>query len=229
MLKIFIFLLVLFPVSLFSQKVKNIKLDYKYCKDAYIWYLTDQSLRYGKTNDLNYENREYISAVVWTWDGSLGFENSLLYFDISSIPSNTQIVNAKLSLHKYDDFDKKDFDHSESYEFYVQKILSVWDENKVTWNNQPKVSDKDKFIVPDKGDYTNIDLTNFVKDWVKNPSENFGIMISCTIKETYRGIVFCSKEYQDNDLRPSLTITYKVKDNKTAKFNNSKRKEELNN
>lgn len=227
--KYFFLVFLMIPFVLFSQKTKILSFDYKNCNDVLIWNLDDQNSRFGKTNDLNFGKSEYFDALVWTWDGSYGIVNSLIYFNISSIASNAEIVSAKLSLYTFDELIKEQFSSSESYEIYIQKVISSWDEDKVTWNTRPDVNDKDKFIVPDKADFTNIDITNLVKDWIKKPSENYGIMISSTKLSTYRGIAFCSSEFPDKSLRPLLTITYKEKLNGASKDDYSAGNEKENN
>jgi len=61
---------------------------------------------------------------------------SLIRFNISSISSGTVICSAKLKLYYYDYNDSNPSGHT----LNLYKIHENWDEDIVTWNNQPSIS-----------------------------------------------------------------------------------------
>ena len=207
---VFIFLL-LVPFTLFAQKNKVITIDYKDCKDSYIQYLPRQDLIFKAANSRNFGEVKYIDVLEWTWEGYAGTAKSLLFFDLSSLSENLIIVDAKLSLYKHQERINLNFSASKSYALKIQKITSVWEENKVTWDNKPSFVADNQIFVPDRADLTDIDITIFVKEWLKNPKSNFGMMISCDDANYYKGLSFASSEYPDKGMRPKLTITYQKK------------------
>jgi len=66
-------------------------------------------------------------------------------------------------------------------------------------------------------DLENIDITKFVQDWVKNPKNNYGMMISCAYDDYYRGIYLASSEFADKNLRPKLTVKYQKNSSKAPR------------
>jgi PKD repeat protein len=57
-------------------------------------------------------------------------------------------------------------------------------------------------------DYTNLDLTQFVQNWVQTPSANYGMMLKMISSNYYNSMIFCSSSHPDSTMRPKLEICY---------------------
>ena len=137
----------------------------------------------------------------------------LIKFGLSGIPSNAQIVSAKLvvtlrSLHFFD------VGGTTIKKIYVRRLTSSWSENTATWNNQPShqiASGPPYFQVSHTdpaGKKYEVDVTDFVKNWFEGTYPNYGFML---IGDTQTGaVVLWAREASVADNRPRLVITYKI-------------------
>lgn len=135
---------------------------------------------------------------------------TLIKFDLSSVPEDAEIIDATLQLY-YTDY--KDNDPS-GHEFFVYKNLVDWSEDTVTWNTQPSNSTEETTfaIVPSTVDsWMSWNVTKDVIDFISGETDNFGWKL---IDESYSTDVdipllyFNSKENDDN--QPVLEITYQL-------------------
>ncbi len=170
--------------------------------DAVIWNL-DPNVNRGAYND--------ISAIAWTNGGAFTNMRSLIKFDLTSIPIDEEIDQAKLFLYGYL---SKANGTSESLSganyTLLCPITSGWDEMSVTWNTQPTF-DKNRAILLDScntiTDYE-IDVTEHIQDIVNGTYENNGWMLILETEETYRRMIFASSDYELEEKRPKLVISY---------------------
>lgn len=134
-------------------------------------------------------------------------ERFLIRFDLSGLPKGVQITGAKLSLYCMafvgDDSGNKDLVYG--------KITEPWDENKVTFANQPKTSSEDSASTgwPFDQKWQDVDITQIVRQWVDGSAPNYGIL-GYGINE--KGTCYASFTSSDSSLarfRPKLTISYK--------------------
>lgn len=203
----------LFTFFGYSQVTLTLRPDSLEGKDAVIWYLSDQAGTHGPTNDINYGNERSFLAHEWTWSGSEGTRRSLIDFDLSQIPANATITDAKLSLYAFPQ--SPDGGHSTlsgSNECRIQQITSTWNEDDVTWNTAPSVTSVNEVVLAaslvDDQDYLDIDVTAMIQEQYANPTANFGFMISMITQENYRAMIFGSSDNLDSTLHPKLVITY---------------------
>src|SRR5436190_12006391 len=87
-------LVILFVSNGFSQTTVTIQPNVALGKDAMVQWRTNTAYA-----DTNYGWLPSYEAVAWTWSGKSGVVRSLLQFDLSSIPANVMITDAKLSLY----------------------------------------------------------------------------------------------------------------------------------
>jgi|GEM_PF-2506978 len=160
---------------------------------------------------------EYMWAASWTWNGgNEGIMRALIEFDLSMIPQNALISNARLSL-----FGKKSppDQHSifETYgtynNAYLKRITSFWSEEEVTWANQPSTTDLNQVelepsVYPNQN-YMDIDVKLLVQDIVADPSSGFGFMLQLKEENVYRMMAFSTSDHYDSQQRPKLVISYK--------------------
>ena len=171
-------------------------------------------------NDLNTNigNHIHLLASAWTVSGSPGVRRGLLQFDLSGIPAGASIVEAKLSLyHSSMQPNEGHTDRSGSNDWVIQRITSNWDEQTVTWNNQPNSTTQNQILLPgctgcwpvySTSDYLNINVDTIVQYWVDNPSENFGFIMKLQTEQFYRAMKFASSDHPDASLHPKLEVTY---------------------
>ncbi|MFZ4631863.1 MAG: trypsin-like peptidase domain-containing protein [Patescibacteria group bacterium] len=88
------------------------------------------------------------------------------------------------------------WDDDDNYVLY--KVTSSWNENSVTWNSQPTYSSTGiKAQVVSQGVYKyEFDVTSIVKEWLSNPSTNYGFVIRKEVENTslasHKGLFACA-------------------------------------
>jgi len=184
-------------------------------KDAFIWNLTNQRGRFGPTRITNYGKVKQFIAHEWTWDGSVGTRKSLIDFDFSSLPTGANVISARLSLYSYPN--SADGGHASltgSNESLLQRITSAWEEDLVTWNNQPSATTQNQVKLSRSTafdeDYLDINVTNLVKDMLSNPANAHGFMLSMQTQRHYRRLIFASSDHPDPTKHPKLVIVYSL-------------------
>jgi hypothetical protein len=160
--------------------------------------------------DQNFGDLANLNLFSWTNNGNITTSRILIGFDFSEISTNTSIDSAKLSLFwsTYNDLSQHVGDNS----FTIYKIWQPWDEQTVTWNNQPLTSDLQKVEVSRSysSDYsfTNIDVTDLVQDMIKKPNENHGFMLKLNEEFPYKLVIVASSDHSDENKRPKLIVYY---------------------
>ena len=100
---------------------------------------------------------------------------SLLKFNLSGLPSDILITNAKLKLYRKT---------SGSMSGKVKLVNSSWN-NLVTWATQPTTVDPlIDFSIGSGSAYVEIPLLNLIKYWYDNPSLNYGVMLEANTDNT---------------------------------------------
>ncbi len=185
-------------------------------KDATLVFINSQTTSKGATNTKNGGNDPELPAVAWTFDGSPGVFRALLEFDLSGIPVNATIVDAKLSLYACSNC--SDLGHEalngEVNTGIIRRVTEAWDENTVTWNTQPAVIDVNQVALAastsQMEDYTDIDVTALVQDIWADPSTGHGFMISLTDDAYYKRLTFMSSDNTSTTGHPKLVVVYKL-------------------
>ncbi|NPD46508.1 DNRLRE domain-containing protein [Lentimicrobium sp. S6] len=161
----------------------------------------------------NYGDNPQIAANAWTFGGTPGVVRNLIDFDLKKLPSNAKIKKAILSLYAWDHVNKEFGQHSTlsgSNACILHRVISPWEENKVTWNTHPEYTDKNKVTIPYSDfptqNYPNIDVTELVEDMVAMPKKSFGFLLKLETEEYYRMMNFCSSDHSNPELRPQLKV-----------------------
>ena len=170
---------------------------------------TDDCLIKHDNPDFNYGSSTFYEVRnEYGRDGSSGWAwDSLIKFDVSSIPSGSYISSANLKLYYCDHYTT----NPKGRPLNLYRANSTWNEGKVTWNTQPSYafSPTTYSFVPDSFEYMTWDVTNDVRDFVNGLKTNYGWKIT---DETYWGqgnipeTVFHPKEYSDSNYWPKLEI-----------------------
>uniref|UniRef100_A0A6M3XD09 LTD domain-containing protein n=1 Tax=viral metagenome TaxID=1070528 RepID=A0A6M3XD09_9ZZZZ len=136
--------------------------------------------------------------------------SGLYEWDLSSVPSNAQVLDATLNFHIAS---KTDGD----LQARIYGITRAWNEYQVTYNSAMNAvgwsepgGDTDPLpaytvLLPNSVGPWNTDVTELVADWVGSPDENHGILIEWSSGGSRADLT--SREAVLN--RPSLTVTWR--------------------
>ena len=143
--------------------------------------------------------------------GGLNVNRALMHFDLSSIPTNATITDAKLDLYAYGTIGSYPGHYGTANNALIERVTSSWAENTVTWNTQPTSTSINQ--VPLAGttnatlDYLNINVTTLVQDIAASPSNN-GIILKLATEAATNLLPFCSKDHSNPAKHPRLRVTY---------------------
>lgn len=204
---IFIFISIyLFSLNADSQSALILQPNARNGQDAIVHGLaSEMNKNWGNTPQFNIND--------WTYQGIPGTVRSIIRFDYSEIPENTEIIAAYLSLYAWasDDGFGPHSTLSGSNECYLHQITSNWNEQKVTWVNQPAYAEVGKVYIPASispdQDYLRINVTEMLKNQIEK--ENYGFLIKLKEESHYRMMSFCSSDHENSQKHPQLTIIYK--------------------
>lgn len=169
----------------------------------YTLFPTDDALIRETTPDDNFGST--IQLNFRSFQGGRNWQN-LIKFDLSQIPSNVEIASAKMYLYYYTWKDNNPGGDIIS----LYRTLEDWNEDSVTWNNQPSVEAESscQSIVPSTaGNWMTWDVTKDVVNFISGDEYNFGWLLK---DDTYWGGVdipigrFYSKDY--GEFSPYLEI-----------------------
>jgi len=159
--------------------------------------------------DQNFGSEPFLTIFSWTNSGTFNTARSLIAFDLTSIPSQTTIKTAKLFL--YWNTYQNLTEHTGENAFTLYKISQPWDENSVTWNNQPAITRSDSVIVAKSASVNQsygIDVTRLVQGMINTPTNNYGFMLKLEQEFPYRLVILTSSDYSDVGKRPKLVVYY---------------------
>jgi len=183
-------------------------------KDAMISNL-DPGKNFG---DHRYFEATFISEPVLTVMRS---NESLITFDRNSLPKSATIKKVILNLW-YDlplVWDSTIFYPAGGADIQwcggvLQKITEPWEEDKVTWNEQPITTETNQVFISPFNLNTNMITVDVTKLYVQDPLldapdiPGYGLFLRLWPREWLQGFRFASSDYQDALMRPKLTIFY---------------------
>lgn len=170
----------------------------------------------------NFGNWKYFEATFITEPvlTVMRSNESLIWFNLNSLPKSATIKKVILTLY-YDlplPWDSSIFTpgNSGGVEWLggvLQKITQPWEENMVTWSNQPKSTELNQvYIAPFilNCNFISVDVT---KLYVPDPAgtvdtPGYGMFFRLWPKEWVPGFRFVSSDYPVAAMRPKLTIYY---------------------
>lgn len=164
-------------------------------------------------------------VMAWTANGIFYEVRSLIRFtELSQIPSTSTILTAKLFLYGIDEgsvhmpegnsyYSGSPYNQYGPNDAYVRRVTSSWDESSVTWNTIPSFTSAGQGYIPPSTTQWNYnasaDVTAIVKKLVRNPSQNYGFMLSLINEDIYHSMGFYSSEYSIAKKRPKLVVVFK--------------------
>jgi hypothetical protein len=154
-----------------------------------------------------------INPYAWTQNGNLNIKRTFIKFNLSELQNGIMLDSAFLDLYFSEEL-IKDFPqftgHSGDNSLFISRVLSNWNENSITWNNQPNISPENRISIPAATnplqDYTNIDVTNLLRVMLNNG--NFGFSIAHQNETAFKITSLASKEDPNPAKRPRLRIYY---------------------
>lgn len=142
--------------------------------------------------------------------GGVNMNRGLVEFDLSGIPNGATVISASISLYATGPIGTLSGHVSTNNQAYLQRVTAPWNENSVTWNNQPSSTNLNQVLLPSSTssnqDYVNINVIDLVLDMIS--TNNYGFLIKQTNETTHRGLLFCSSDHSNPSKRPTLKICY---------------------
>ncbi|EPY2274808.1 DNRLRE domain-containing protein [Clostridium sporogenes] len=130
---------------------------------------------------------------------------TLMYFDISSLPSNIFIDKAILKLYV-----KINIVNNIIKPITIHNLLQSFDKNTVTYSNQPSFEDNPYAtlnINAELNQFVEVDITNLLTEWYNSPALNYGMLMKGL--ETQTSFVGFSSTFDNDDTKfPNLEIYY---------------------
>lgn len=164
---------------------------------------------------VNYGSLVDFESLTWTCQSVLCNSKGLLEYDLSFIPAGSVINSATLYLYanlNAPNGISGEPNYGNDNAGYLSRITQSWNENTVTWNNQPAITSQNQVLIPQSTttdqDYV-LDVTTLTQDMIDNPSSGYGFMMSLINQVNYyNSLIFCSSDIPDTALAPALSITY---------------------
>jgi hypothetical protein len=151
----------------------------------------------------NWGEHNQLSAYAWTQGGQFCLHRSFIRFDLHPLGVMGPLIKATLKLHHYDPVGLL---HSGQNAIRIAVADAAWQENTITWNNQPQASNTLFIHVPASvGTQTvSADVTSLVQHQFYNG--NTGFVIQLLEEQLYRMLLFGSKE--KDGFAPQLELEF---------------------
>ncbi len=165
---------------------------------------------------LRWSDGNAMMASQWTYGGTAAEVRSMLKFNLSQIPAGSIIINGQISLYA----DTNDVSNGyygkpmwgSDNACYLKKITSPWNPDLTTWNNQPTFTEIDRVLLAQSTsitqDYFDVDITNFVRQWVTDSASNNGMLLDMITSDHYNSMIFNSTVKLDSTRWPRLEVCY---------------------
>ncbi len=154
-----------------------------------------------------------LALASWTRNGYDDELRAALQFNLSTLPSTTNITSAKLSLFsnpKPINGNQTDANFGSSNAFFIRRITADWDLMS-GWFTQPSTTTDGQVYIPhtdsSRLDLAEIDVTAMVKEMLAGTNHGFFLQLESEVQYTSR--IFCSSRFENAGKRPVLKIYYK--------------------
>jgi gliding motility-associated-like protein len=151
-------------------------------------------------------------ACAWTYQGNPSNVRALINFDFATIPPGATIISATLELFHYPSpYNTGHSNMSGPAICYLERIVTPWTENSVTWNTQPATTTINALTLPAPTSNTqnySINVISLVIDMLADPANSHGFMLRLQNESYYRSLLFASSDMSNSALHPKLTIMY---------------------
>lgn len=154
-----------------------------------------------------------LRARTWGPEEDLKIGRGLIDFDLSSLPDDAVILEAKLTLAPFMQGGVNALSGDNG--LTISRIKDSWSEDEVTWKDQPQTDEVLKVNVAastNQSSYENIDITDLLIERKNNPTANFGLQLKLTNEEEGGIAAFASSDHLDKNKHPKLIVSYIVRD-----------------
>ena len=150
-------------------------------------------------------NGNVSSTIVRCMNLNPGELDTLLKFDLNSIPPTATVKSATLGLYYFHYNDTNPTGRG----LNLYRIYSDWSEGTVTWNNRPTFYGTiiDTATVPASYGWMTWDVKNSTQSFVNGSNTNYGWQIMDPAISGNSMIYFRTSEYSDPNYRPYLQLT----------------------
>lgn len=169
----------------------------------------------------NFGSVKNLNALTWTENVLPYTERGYIDFEVKKyLPENVKILRAYLKLFA-DTINKSPGIKGHSFQSYqgiklnndwqIYRIVSPWNEDEITWFEQPEVSLIDVINLPGPQFFfqsVTVDVTEHIRQKYKGSSKYNGFMIRNKVESPYQCIAFCSSDNDRKELRPQLVVEY---------------------
>ncbi|HAY33743.1 MAG TPA: hypothetical protein DCY06_06365 [Bacteroidetes bacterium] len=208
--KIYLIILIIVLVILNSkflysqQQTITIRLSQQTGQDAFI------GDNYPTTN---WGYHPDLVALRWTSNFNPLVSRSLFQFYLNNIPSNAEILDARLSL--YANLFPVNSNHYGTNSAFLRRVTSTWIDTIVTWPSQPSYTTINQVYLPQSNfalqDYLNIDVKNLIQDMIQFPNQSFGFILMLNDEyPPFASMNFASGDCFNPNYRPKLDITFNL-------------------
>ncbi len=221
--KLFLVLLLIAQISVFAQQqVVVLQPGPADGIDSWVFNLPCNSswgISTGRCTTSNFGPETEGSVSAWTYSGTVGVGRSYFKFDLNSYSQQAaNLVSAELTL--YYPLTGSGELHSSlsgSANFQLTRVTSTWSENTITWAQQPSMATTNltdsvnRVTIPAPTSTTQnfaINLTSMVRNWLQNPTQNFGFVTNLVTESHFRRIVLAYSDFPIDSLRPKLVLTF---------------------
>ncbi len=164
------------------------------------------------TSNNNYGTAAQNAAYCMTSDDNTAsghLNRALFKFDFNNIASTAVIYSAKLSLSALGASGNLSGHTGTANQSELLRVPTTWDESTVTWDNQPAFGNLVAVLPQSTNplqDYTNIDVTNAVRDMIANQNDNHGFLLKLQTEVELNALLFHSLNSGVAGKGPKLTI-----------------------
>lgn len=144
-------------------------------------------------------------SVKATFAGSVGnaSRQTLLRFDLSSLPEDVRVTRATVSLH---------VSVPGGPGVTAHRVMAPWNEHEVTWSSFAQSYDSEPFTQIPTSDNEPItvsfDITDLAQAWAEGAQPNHGILL----RQDNANTAYATSEAEDPSDRPRLLICYRQPD-----------------
>ncbi len=132
------------------------------------------------------------------------YNRLFIQFDISSLDPDETINSALLRFYCANFYG---YTHGD---MLYSRLIEDWDENTVTFNNQPDYTTDGQIITgwANAGSWHEVDVTDIVTGWYNGTEDNFGVIGHCQGTSSTCDCAFLSSRYSGITYDPRLVIDY---------------------
>lgn len=143
------------------------------------------------------------NGTMWVgrWDN--GAQRAHLFFDLlATIPPGAQITQAEFEFYVYQDI-------YGSFPIVITRILEDWDDDDLTWNNQPNIDPSGvAHSSPTSSGWNTRDVTDVIQEIVDS-GMNYGIVVRKQDENSGYNVSFAIiEEGNQNDTPPVLHVEW---------------------